>query len=496
MFCYNSRAISLLLVLLIHSVCGLSQPTREERIQKADSLRTATLEKRNARRDSVIAAKDSARKWRIYQNLQLVDAETSPLKGKPIEEPTYQGEPLLDSITLGNYREILVPEEEERKETVRLIRSPVDRLNRLNYQITFYGSTVNVLFENLVNVSLWSYPDTVKINHLWAQFDQSNYLSVSDSLRYKRKRDQLNDWGFCLLANETAKRMYPLDKNAQAVLCAYLLDKQGFITALAYHQSRLYPVFASGDLIYDCRRINVPSIDRKDISFYAINFSDFHGIHGPVSLIVLGSLQNRYAVKMRMKESPLFPLSFRYRNQSFNDGSNQVTFRLSLNPYRIDYYHAFPNVELKTYLTCPLGSETRTTLYPQIRRKLQSLPDDIEKVQFLLYFVQSLPYRPETDHYQDFLFPEETLENGGDCEDKVILFAALVRELLGLEVAFLQFEEHLAAAVQLNHPVVQGTVYIRGGKTFVACDPTGKSALVGHLKNHYRKQKPLFIRQL
>jgi len=78
-----------------------------------------------------------------------------------------------------------------------------------------------------------------------------------------------------------------------------------------------------------------------------------------------------------------------------------------------------------------------------------------EKVEFMVAFVQSLPYTPDdvTTRWDEYpRFPLETLfERGGDCEDTSILMARLLDEM-GYDTALLYFPyvSHMAVGVNLQ----------------------------------------------
>lgn len=75
----------------------------------------------------------------------------------------------------------------------------------------------------------------------------------------------------------------------------------------------------------------------------------------------------------------------------------------------------------------------------------------------LLNFVQTaFEYRADGEQfgYERPFFPDETLFYPySDCEDRAILYAVLVRELLGLDVVLLHYPNHLATAVALGDDV-------------------------------------------
>jgi len=112
------------------------------------------------------------------------------------------------------------------------------------------------------------------------------------------------------------------------------------------------------------------------------------------------------------------------------------------------------------------------------------------KIDFVLAFVQSLKYAPdETLGYDEYpRYPIETLvDEGGDCEDTSILFAAIVREL-GYGCVLLRFDEsrHMAAGVRISSDVIADwrkgyalTYYEDDGKFYAYCETTGSGWRIG-----------------
>ena len=118
---------------------------------------------------------------------------------------------------------------------------------------------------------------------------------------------------------------------------------------------------------------------------------------------------------------------------------------------------------------------------------------ELEAVNFLLKFVQNaFEYRTDQQQFgeENFLFPEETLYYPySDCEDRSVLFAWLVTELLDLEVVGLNYPGHVAAAVHLKQPVA-GERVVFNGKGFVVTDPTYVNAVAGMVMPGYEDMKP------
>ena len=133
--------------------------------------------------------------------------------------------------------------------------------------------------------------------------------------------------------------------------------------------------------------------------------------------------------------------------------------------------------------------------------------DGLERVDFVLAFVQGWPYTPDNvipkykyDEYPRY--PIETIvDGGGDCEDTSILFAPLMKAL-GYEVVLLLLEEdrHMAVGVEIPQSVVEGwsrgyplTYYSYAGRLYAYCETTGGGWRVGQRPEGLRSTSPRLI---
>ena len=104
-----------------------------------------------------------------------------------------------------------------------------------------------------------------------------------------------------------------------------------------------------------------------------------------------------------------------------------------------------------------------------------------DRVDFVLSFVQSLPYTLDdvTTGYDEFRrYAIETLiEGGGDCEDTTILVAAILRGL-GEKTALIFTPGHIALGVSGDFT---GASVTHNGTTYYYCETTGTGWTVGDL---------------
>ena len=104
-----------------------------------------------------------------------------------------------------------------------------------------------------------------------------------------------------------------------------------------------------------------------------------------------------------------------------------------------------------------------------------------DRIDFVLSFVQSLPYTLDdvTTGYDEFRrYAIETLiEGGGDCEDTTILVAAILRGL-GEKTVLIFTPGHIALGVSGNF---SGTSVTYNGTEYYYCETTGTGWTVGTL---------------
>ena len=113
----------------------------------------------------------------------------------------------------------------------------------------------------------------------------------------------------------------------------------------------------------------------------------------------------------------------------------------------------------------------------------------------LLRFVQTaFPYETDQDQFgvEKWQAPEEILYYRlSDCDDRSILYAFLLREVLGWDdVAMLRYPGHLAVAVPQRRIGVSGDSVRVQGESYIVTDPTYIGADVGMAMPQFRNIRP------
>ncbi|HER45573.1 MAG TPA: hypothetical protein ENO12_02015 [Thermoplasmatales archaeon] len=170
-----------------------------------------------------------------------------------------------------------------------------------------------------------------------------------------------------------------------------------------------------------------------------------------------------------------------------------------------DYYKSldrFDIVDYSAYVFDPYDDQYIEFLVYQIL-SLKDLRSNVEIINFLASFVQSIEYKnddPENASYEYPRYPLETLrEQRGDCEDKAILTAALLGSL-GYNISLLRLPQHMAVGVHLNETIPGYSYYI---DQYYFLETTALHMTLGRVPSEYQgltnvtvypiSQRPLLI---
>lgn len=120
---------------------------------------------------------------------------------------------------------------------------------------------------------------------------------------------------------------------------------------------------------------------------------------------------------------------------------------------------------------------------------------DVDNLFNVVSFVQSLHYVSDkaTKGEEEYVrYPIETLVDGcGDCEDVVILAAAILHEM-GYDVLLVLLPEHLALAVK-DDDDFPGTFYEYDGAKYYYLEMTDKGWDLGHIPTQYKDKQATLI---
>ena len=324
------------------------------------------------------------------------------------------------------------------------------------------------------------------VSALWKQLSDPAFDNMIAECLQNRNELNLCDWGYVMLTEQVAESFCGGHTNEAVVLHMYLLTQSGYQMRIGRAGNRLCVLLGSHAKIYRYRFFRI-----NDIKYYCFDNSIdhksiqiFNRAFPKEKLMSLEMSQPKLAVK---KTEPQTHASKRFP---------MVKASVVLNQNLIDFYNSCPlNSEWQLYSKASLSDMAKDSLYPVLRKAVAG-KTQAQAANILLNFVQTgFAYATDQQQfgYERPLYPDESLYYPYcDCEDRSILFACLVRELMGLEVVLLDYPEHISTAVCFTEDV-EGDYLMLDNKKYVACDPTYIGADIGLSMPSVRKYNPAVV---
>jgi hypothetical protein len=341
----------------------------------------------------------------------------------------------------------------------------------------FFGTTIAL--QKLSNTSLTPLLSVSEkdVASYWVQLSKLPHEKWSNEVQRVKSELNLNDWGMYLLINKLFEVYSPSGTvNEQVIYTVFMLNQLGYRAKIGKNQDELVPLIAFANKVYYMHFFRYGDGETA-IKYSALNpqYKDMSSIRA-CEIDYPGATRN---FDMRIESMPhLTTLS-----HSNVLAYNQDTCTINYNKNLVDFYSTYPCVEFSVYAEAPFDRASLQNIESQIAQDISNKSQE-EAVNLLLRFVQRyFKYKTDTQQYghERWLFAEETLVSSySDCEDRSILFAQLVRQILGMRVVLIYYPGvHLATAVKFDNPQTDGDHVIVDGTKYLICDPTYIGASLG-----------------
>jgi outer membrane biosynthesis protein TonB len=332
---------------------------------------------------------------------------------------------------------------------------------RLFVPVDFYGMKTNIGHNIEQKPMLGKDVNKGSISAFWAALSRSEYDGLVSELLAQRDRLGLNDWGYCQLVYQWCKQLYSEAPTANSLYyITYFTigkdNKKYYAVPLEGAAKRVEGVLYSYDGSY-------PGVDKK---------TDFS-----------------------VKSAPVLNDRVGKRDLKFEYGGRTYSIPVEFNRDAVSFFEYYPQTNFEVYFTSSASSEATRSLVSGLKPIVSGI-SEIDAVNILLRFVQTaFEYQTDQEQFgrEKPFFPEETLYYPySDCEDRSILFAYLVRKVLGLDVVGLDYPAHIATAVRFGSTVAGDAVTVQGTR-YVICDPTYINALAGMCMPQFKSVSPNII---
>jgi hypothetical protein len=331
--------------------------------------------------------------------------------------------------------------------------------------------------------------DEDQISNFWSDMSLTEYDATLKHTNRLRNNLALNDWGYILLLKSLASRLFDRSPE-QDLFVWFMLNKDGYRVKTGYYNNSVYLLFPSKTVIYGVpyftlqgQRYYILPLDAKQTpskTLYTYQ-GDYPGADKPIELTIsqIPNLGNRLAKRTLrvLVDDEIKTLSFEY-NQSL-----------------VDFFRNYPQTDLEVYFDAQISSIANYSLLTSLKPIVEGRSER-QAVDILLHLVQTgFDYKTDDQQFgrEKFFFPEETLYYPfSDCEDRSILFAYLVRNLLNLPVIGLDYPGHVATAVRFTDPQTGDRVK-HNGVDYLICDPTYINAESGICMPQLKDVQPRIV---
>ena len=300
---------------------------------------------------------------------------------------------------------------------------------------------------------------------------RSNYKPLIANCQQAQKDFRLNDWGVFLFVKTAAEALCN-DENSCIVMQQFLFNELGYRAKMARRGDRNQLLLF---VATDCMVYGHPYFTKEGLNYYNINGTEACTFY----MCNQDSKKAKTPVAMRLNNVPALNSGVVSRQRTNKAGNVSVSVNVSKS--LMDFYASMPQCDYGVYAKAPvagsLAQEVLGTLRPLVQGK-----SEVDAANLLLNFVQT-GFKYATDEEQfgfekPFFVEELFYYPACDCEDRSVLFGWLVRELLGLDVVYLDYPNHIATAVQFKGDV-KGDFLTVDGKRYTVCDPTYIGASIG-----------------
>ncbi len=489
----NKIQIFIAILLVFNTAPLLAQSDYEEWLKKEQQK----IEDYKTEQDKLFMQflEDDWKQFQVFQGLKVDDTPKPTAIPKAEPQPLQQTEKERDDTI----KELVVPkihkskkspgDLKEKEETSQFqTKKQIKKTDALSINVDFYEAPISLPDESSLKISLKWKPNNESIAEYWKTISNAKFESTLQKAESYKRSLALNDWGYCMLLYNIGEVISSGDETEARLFTWFMLNKSGYDAKVGYSNKQVYLLLPSKDTIFGApyftiekRRFYVVSLDGKE--FQLGSMYTYEGDYPDANKIVSLNLNTLPVLWGNVPKQVKF---------SYNE--TNYTINYTYNKNIVNFLNNYPHTAYPIYFNTPLMNESYSSLVEQFKPILSGKTKS-EALNILLRFVQTA-FEYKTDQQQfgkeKCLFAEETLYYPYcDCEDRSVIFAYLVKKLIGLEVIGLDYPGHIATAVKIDN--VPGDYLTVNGEKYLICDPTYINANIGMSMPRYKNVKPEFV---
>ncbi len=349
--------------------------------------------------------------------------------------------------------------------------------------LDFFGAKIEFNTPDGVRKAKFS-PQTQKgIKNFFDLILGSDYQAIIDDIKKISNNLNLNDWGKYLLVKKMSEKVFSSQDNSR-LFSAFIFNKLGYSIRVALAKKHIVVMYNSKNIIYSTPSYTIDNKKFYLLSDYAQESSD------KIFTYIQNYPDANKTLDLSMKTLPEFEKNIKTKKLSFKQYDKEYSIDYTYNKNLIDFMATYPQVECEIFFNTPIESRTYQAIASELRKYINGKQASVA-INFILNFVQNA-FQYEVDSQQfgkeKIMFAQETLfYDKSDCEDRSVLFAYLIKELLGIGIVGVRYSNHISTALYI--PMEGDSVKVNS-KRFVIADPSYRNAIVGQNIPRYRESKP------
>jgi hypothetical protein len=317
--------------------------------------------------------------------------------------------------------------------------------------------------------------DTSKkhIGEAWDTLSSGEFDQFLVDCQTYQKKLNLCDWGVYQFVHHFTKAYFgSADQNESVIFQMFALSQLGYKIRLASQESRLISLISFKQELF-----SVPFVTIEGNKFYYLSSRP---MRGSIQLCEF-AFPSESSASLRISSLPNLPYTPSGERLVKSEAFPSVATTVNVNKNLINFLDTYPSCSWDIYASASLSPTMKKQLYPILKEKISGATEK-NAVNILLNFVQTaFAYKTDGEQFgreKIFFGDEPFFYPYCDCEDRSILFAILVRDLVGLDVVLLDYPSHIATAVLFNEDVMGDYLAVNGRK-YIICDPTYIGASIG-----------------
>lgn len=424
----------------------------------------------------------------IWQEFKYFKAEKRIDNPKPVDIPTIESRPLSLDPPVEQVPEI-------DKEPIRPDANPdikpqitpniKDIVNSTLFP--FYGMQLEVAKTKIISLASIN---NIEIASVWNEYQNQKLENVFNSLKKISSELGLNDWFQVELVRSYVDYLFFEAKPEDRILFQhFILAKWGYDIRIAKIKNELSLLIPFQQQVYERPYTN---IDGRNYYIFYDNINQ--SVEGDVSIYTCElpiELDKGKSINLVLNELEFNITDGKMINNVYKN--EDICINTSINGTLMEMLRHYPQMDISHYAESIILRSFRRNLLQQVKAQIADKSEN-DAVSIILNFVQKV-FNYSTDENQHgyekpYFIEENFYYPQNDCEDRAILFAYLVHNLLDLDVHLIQYPGHICTGVHLDDNSIIGDRYTYGDKKYYICDPTFVGAKIGQCMPDFRNVKP------